>query len=36
MTIQRLIESELAPGVLGRAAESQFERLLFFLASPTK
>ena len=33
-TIHKLIEAELAPGVLGETAESQFERLLFFLSSP--
>ncbi|MDQ3369351.1 MAG: hypothetical protein M3680_28325 [Myxococcota bacterium] len=31
--IHRLIEAELAPGVLGQTLESQFDRLLFFLAS---
>jgi protein-disulfide isomerase len=33
-SIHRLIEAELAPGVLGETSESQFERLLFFLSSP--
>lgn len=33
-TIRKLIEAELAPGVLGETADSQFERLLFFLSSP--
>lgn len=33
-TIRKLIEAELAPGVLGETADSQFERLLFFLTSP--
>jgi hypothetical protein len=33
-TLQRLIEAELAPGVLGGTTESQFDRLLFFLATP--
>ncbi len=32
--IHRLIEVELTPGVLGEHIESQFDRLLFFLASP--
>ena len=33
-TIHKLIEAELAPGVLGETAESSFDRLLFFLSSP--
>lgn len=33
-TIRKLIEAELAPGVLGETADSHFERLLFFLSSP--
>lgn len=33
-TIARLIEAELAPGVLGETVDSPFERLLFFLATP--
>jgi protein-disulfide isomerase len=33
-TIHRLIEAELAPGVLGETVEGQFDRLLFFLSSP--
>jgi len=33
-TIRKLIEAELAPGVLGDTADSQFDRLLFFLSSP--
>lgn len=35
-TIHKLIEAELAPGVLGETAESHFERLLFFLSSPKR
>ena len=33
-TIHKLIEAELAPGVLGETADSSFDRLLFFLSSP--
>ena len=33
-TIQKLIEAELAPGLLGETADSQFDRLLFLLTSP--
>jgi len=33
-TIERLVEAELAPGVLGETVDSPFERLLFFLATP--
>lgn len=33
-TIRKLIEAELAPGVLGDTADGGFERLLFFLSSP--
>ncbi|HLL21927.1 MAG TPA: hypothetical protein VK427_07345, partial [Kofleriaceae bacterium] len=33
-TIRKLIDAELAPGVLGESSDSQFERLLFFLSSP--
>lgn len=33
-TLRRLIEAELAPGVLGDTADGGFERLLFFLSSP--
>ena len=35
-TIHKLIEAELAPGVLGETADSQFERLLFLLSSPKR
>jgi hypothetical protein len=33
-TIHKLLEAELAPGVLGETLDSQFDRLLFFLSSP--
>jgi protein-disulfide isomerase len=33
-SLQRLIEAELAPGMLGETADSMFDRLLFFLSSP--
>jgi protein-disulfide isomerase len=34
MSLQKLIEAELAPGMLGETADSMFDRLLFFLSSP--
>ena len=33
-SIQKIIEAELAPGILGEMSDSQFDRLLFFLSSP--